>query len=254
MGKERIVEGLSGKQVLITGGCGDIGRAVARRFLDHGCRVALADLKAPQEPAQPDQFPGVEYFQCDVTSKASVESAVARLGRVDIAICNAGVVKPAAVLEIEETDWQRTLAVNLTGSFLVAQAAAKLMLRNERGTHGRRGSILFTGSWVQQMPWPECAAYCASKGGQEMLMKVLAQELASEGILCNIVAPGLVYAGLTRDIYDRDPAFRGRVDRTVPLGRMGEPVDIARAILFLSSEESSYVTGHVLSVNGGYYL
>src|SRR5262249_55578414 len=144
-----------------------------------------------------------------------------------------------------------TLDVNLTGSFHLAQAAARAMRDNPPGPGGRRGALLFTGSWVQEMPWPEAAAYCASKGGQLMLARVAAQELAAHGITCNLVAPGFVAAGLTRGIYETDPQFQSRVDSTVPLRRLASAEEVAGAFAFLASDDAAYITGTTLVVDGG---
>ncbi|MEI6083160.1 MAG: SDR family oxidoreductase [Verrucomicrobiota bacterium] len=242
------MKGVAGQRVLITGGCGDIGTAVARRFLEQGASVVLADLRDTRQLDAP-------YVHCDVTDAGSVTAAVAftvdRLGGLDVGIANAGMVANAPLLDAKLEDFQRTLAVNLTGSMLVAQAVARVLVQNPPSATGHRGTILFTGSWVQTMPWPGGTAYCASKGGQEMLMKVAAQELAAHGITCNIVAPGFVYAGLTKGIYDRDATFRGRVDSTVPLGRMSTAEEVAGAFVFLASTDGNYVTGTTLVVDGG---
>src|SRR4029453_9446539 len=106
--------------------------------------------------------------------------------------------------------------------------------KNQPNQVGQRGSVIFTGSWVQSMPWPEGASYCASKAGQEMLAKVMAQELAPQGITCNVVAPGIVYAGLSKAIYDRDKVFQKRVNRTIPLGRLSSTEEIAGTFLHLA--------------------
>lgn len=176
------LRGLEGKSVLITGGCGDIGRAVAERFLQAGANVVIADL-TPNEAgatlANSLHPSNALYVSCDVRDRRSVEQAVAfvvsKLGRMDVAISNAGAVTNAPILEITEEGWLDTLSVNLTGSLHVGQAAARAMMQNAPLASGRRGAILFTGSWVQRMPWPQGGGYCASKGGQEMLMKVMAQ-------------------------------------------------------------------------------
>ncbi len=252
------MKGLFHQRVFISGGCGDIGRAVAARFLEEGAHVVLADLLDPEKGAAVAGSlspTAAHYIPCDATNRSSVEAALAfvleKLGGLDVAISNAGTVSNQPFVEITEEAWRRTLEVNLTGSFLVAQAAVKAMLRNPRAGTARRGTLLFTGSWVQQMPWPEAASYCSSKGGQEMLMKVIAQEMAPEGITCNIVAPGMVYAGLTKAIYDRDAAFRERTDASVPLGRMSSAEELAGAFAFLASTEGAYITGSTLLIDGG---
>jgi len=111
--------------------------------------------------------------------------------------------------------------------------------------------VLFTGSWVQSMPWPEGTTYCASKAAQEMVMKVAAQELASDGITFNVVSPGIVYAGLTKGIYDADEQFRRRADETIPQGRLCSAEELAGAFAFLASDDAAYITGTTLTVDGG---
>ena len=251
------MRGLTGKRALITGGCGDIGRAVAGRLIEEGAAVVLADLLPVADGLERAKavHPDTGYLRCDVTDSrsadAAVRSAADLLGGLDIAISNAGIVANAPLLDASNEDWQRTLDVNLSGSFYFARAAAGVMKSNPVGAGGRRGTIVFTGSWVQEMPWPESVAYCASKGGQQMVMRVAAQELASLGITCNIVAPGLVSAGLTRSIYDRDEIFRRRVDVTVPLGRLCGVDEVAGSFAFLCSDDAAYITGTSIVIDGG---
>ena len=250
--------GINGKRVFVSGGCGDIGRAVAARFLAAGARVVLGDLlnpKAGMKAAKGLHASRAFYTPCDVTSPESVAEAMRfverKWRRLDIAICCAGIVANEPLVKIRLENWDRTLRVNLTGSLLVAQAAARLMMKNPPDKLHRRGVVIFTGSWVQTMPWPEGASYCASKAGQEMLMKVMAQELAPHGINCNIVAPGIVYAGLSRTIYDQNAAFRKRADATIPLGRLSSPEEVAGAFLYLASPDGAYITGTTIVVDGG---
>ncbi len=252
------MRGLKDKRVFISGGCGDIGRAVAQRFLEEGAFVILADIQEGGvcDSLGDQSMPGrVHFVSCDVTSPSSVDAAFAvaveRLGGLDVVISNAGTVSNQPFAEITTEKWQRTLDVNLTGSYLIAQAGLRALRANARTGHDLRGVILFTGSWVQQMPWPHAASYCVSKAGQEMLMKVIAQETAAEGISCNIVAPGMVYAGLTREIYDRDPAFRQACDQVVPSGRMSSAEELAGAFAFLASDDARYITGTTFLVDGG---
>ncbi len=255
------MQGIANTGVFITGGGGDIGLAVAKRFLAAGARVVLADLlpsakgRAIARSLHPT---AAAYVRCDVTRATSVDraftAALKFLGRLDTAICNAGMVANEPFVTVTEKNWSHTLAVNLTGSFLTAQRAARLMLKNPRRGRARRGTILFTGSWVQAMPWPGGTAYCTSKGGQQMLAKVVAQELAPHGITAALVAPGMVYAGLTKKIYDRDRHFAKIVDRTVPLLRMSTAEEVAGSFLFLASDDGAYITGTTLLVDGGAML
>ena len=253
------MQGIANSGVFITGGCGDIGLAVARRFVDAGARVMLADRlsasKGNPVVRKLLRSGAVSFVPCDVTRAGSVDAAfrAARtfLGRIDTVICNAGIALNEPFLKVSEKAWASTLAVNLTGSFLTAQRAARIMRKNRRKAGGRRGTILFTGSWVQDMPFPNGTSYCASKGGQQMLAKVMAQELARDGINVSLVAPGMVYAGLTRKIYDRNKTFAQFVDKAVPLGRMCTAEEVAGSFLFLASDDGAYITGASLLVDGG---
>jgi glucose 1-dehydrogenase len=253
------MRGIDKSGVFITGGCGDIGVAVARRFLDAGARVMLADrLSAGKGKAiikKKLKSPEVSFVTCDVTRGASVDAAFAAasefLGRIDTVICNAGIALNESFLNATEKAWTSTLAVNLTGSFLTAQRAARIMRRNRRKAHGRRGTILFTGSWVQDVPFPNGTSYCSSKAGQQMMAKVIAQELAADGINVSLVAPGMVYAGLTKRIYDRNKNFAELVDKIVPLGRMSSVEEVAGSFLFLASDDGAYITGASLLIDGG---
>lgn len=249
---------MTDQRVFISGGCGDIGRAVAARFLNAGARVVLGDLlpsEAGLKIAAALHPSKMFYTSCDVSAPSSVTQTFqfieATLGGLDVAICCAGAVANEPFLKITPAKWNHTLNVNLTGSLFVAQAAARLLLKNKPDATNRRGSVIFTGSWVQSLPWPEGGSYCTSKAGQEMLMKVMAQELAAHGITCNLVAPGIVYAGLSRTIYDQDEAYRQRVDHTVPLGRLCSAEEVAGAFLYLASSDGAYITGTSIVVDGG---
>ncbi|MCC6414986.1 MAG: SDR family oxidoreductase [Opitutaceae bacterium] len=252
------MNGITNTGVFITGGCGDIGQAVARRFLAAGARVVLADMLPMAQGralARKLDARNTAYTHCDVTRSSSVDRAFATaikfLGRLDTVICNAGAVENQPFVEVTEAAWKRVLEVNLTGSFLTAQRGARLLLKNPRRGRARRGTILFTGSWVQDMPWPQGAGYCASKGGQQMLAKIIAQELAPHGINAAIVAPGMVYAGLTKRICDRDKRFARQASRVAPLLRMSTAEEVAGSFLFLASEDGAYITGSTLLVDGG---
>ena len=175
---------LQDQVVVITGGLGDIGRATATRLLAEGARVALLDLeKARTHPwLAANQSERLVFEQADVAVRSQLDAALSavagRFGRIDVLIANAGMVANQPFLEVDAQSWESTLRVNLTGAFHSAQAAARIMVAQTPRASGIRGKILFTSSWVQEMPWPEGAAYATSKAGLRMLAKVIAQELA----------------------------------------------------------------------------
>lgn len=190
------------------------------------------------------------YVRADVTKPDQACSLVARtvecFGRLDVALCHAGIVISGPVLEYSEKDWDEVMAINLKGAFLVAQAAARTMVQQ-----GTRGKIVFTSSWVQDVPWPEITLYTVSKSGMSMLMRGMARELASKGIRVNAVAPGIVAVGMAKRQWDTEPDYRRRAEKAIPLGFMQPPESVADAFVFLCSDASDYMTGATLLVDGG---
>jgi NAD(P)-dependent dehydrogenase (short-subunit alcohol dehydrogenase family) len=186
------------------------------------------------------------YYQADVTDRAAVDAVLAVVDPLDVAIGNAGIVESAPFLQVTSQEWQRHLDVNLTGCFNVGQAAARVMVERRK-----RGLVLFTGSWVGEVPWPDIAAYCVSKAGVRMLARAMARELAPHGIRANVVAPGIVFAGMARHQFETDPTYARRASVVVPLGELGTPEQIAKATAFLCSPDAAYMTGAVLLVDGG---
>jgi NAD(P)-dependent dehydrogenase (short-subunit alcohol dehydrogenase family) len=246
---------LDALRVAITGGCGDIGRATAVRLIAEGSQVFLLDL-FPQEKGVAiansiAPSPSCSYLVCDVTSQTSVQQVLGSIGHIDVVICNAAIVKADRFIDIKAEEWLDSLMVNLTGAFYTAQAAAKLMLQHEPNSFGIRGKILFTGSWVQDMPFPGVASYLASKGGLKMLAKGMAQELASAGIRVNTVAPGIVMAGLSKQLYDRDPEYRKIATNAIPLGEFQSVESVAASFSFLASHDADYMTGATVLIDGG---
>ncbi len=243
--------------IAITGGCGDIGKATAGRLSAEGAKVVLLDLIDQAKGKAVAQAFGASaaYFRTDVTDRRAVDrslaSAASLHGRLDAVISNAGMVANQPFLEIDGEKWAKTLAVNLTGCFHVAQSAARIMVTQEPGRDGVRGKILFTGSWVQDMPFPEGTSYIVSKAGVKALARNMAQELAGKGIRVNVVAPGIVMAGLSKQVYETNPEFGPRATAAIPLGEFGTAEQVAEAFAFLCGPQSNYMTGSVLLIDGG---
>jgi NAD(P)-dependent dehydrogenase (short-subunit alcohol dehydrogenase family) len=241
---------LEGLGIAVTGAAGDLGGAMSIELARRGADVTMIDRLAEDEAR-----PRIEavaaagrctYRQADVTDRAAVDDALAGVDPLDVAIGNAGIVEPAPFLEVTHEQWQAQIDINLSGCFNVGQAAAKVMVARDRP-----GLILFTGSWVGEIPWPEISAYCVSKAGVRMLARSMARELAPHRIRVNVIAPGIVFAGMARRQYETDPAYARRASGVVPLGELGTPEQVARATAFLCSSEAEYMTGSVLLVDGG---
>lgn len=241
--------------VLITGAYGDIGRSLASAFARKGANLALCDLQPTDTAAlwfAELQKAGARVFyrQVDVTDPDATEAfahqAARELGSIDICIANAGIVERGMLIDLPLAAWRRTLDVNLTGCFLTAQAAARVMVQQGRG-----GQIIFISSWVQDIPRENIGAYCASKGGLKMLAKTLALELGPQGIRVNLVAPGFVDAGLTAQNLKKLPERRPQIEKEIPLGKLISAEQLAQTVCLLCSEEASYITGATLLVDGG---
>jgi NAD(P)-dependent dehydrogenase (short-subunit alcohol dehydrogenase family) len=236
---------LDGRGIVVTGGAGDIGNAIAHRLHADGAVVTVFDLAAPEDVA--DRLaPEMSYAQVDVRDRDAVDQALAAIDRLDVVFSNAGTVRSAPFLEVTAEDWDAHLAINLTGSFNLTQAAARLMAER-----GQPGHIVLTGSWVQDVPWPEISAYSVSKAGLKMLAKSAARELAPHRIRVNVLAPGIVDAGLARMQLETDPAYAARAGVVIPLEELQTPAQVADAARFLASDEAAYMTGAVLLVDGG---
>lgn len=246
----RTVNVSPGLGVVVTGGAGDIGRAIARELLGYGARLTLLDRRSPADTgsllSELDSLGPVAYEQVDVRDAEAVAAALARVDPLDVVVGNAGVVESAPFLEITPDQWRTQLEVNLTGCFNVGQAAARLMVER-----GRPGRVICTSSWVQDVAWPEICAYSVSKAGLKMLTRCMAAELASERILVNAVAPGIVAAGMARHQLETEPQYAARVAEAIPLGRLQTAEEVARAVAVLCSDAADYMTGTVLLADGG---
>ena len=225
------MERVQNKVALVTGAASGIGLATARLLEEEGARVIPVDVAAAA---------GV---RCDVTREIDVQRAFASIDRIDILINCAGVAVRRPVDEENETDWDRVMAVNLKGSYLCSKHALPKMVRG--------GSIIHTSSVTGITGVRNRAVYSASKGAIVALTRNMALDLAERGIRVNCVCPGFVRTPLLDGLL-RDPERAARVMAMHPLGRLGDPEDVARAILFLASGESSWITGHALVVDGGF--
>jgi NAD(P)-dependent dehydrogenase (short-subunit alcohol dehydrogenase family) len=228
---------------------------VVERLLEVSATVAVNDIVEDEKAAEVIRdagWPGDRclYFKADVTqqkeARALVERAVAAMGRLDVAICHAGMAQTCPILDYSAGDWDKLLDLNLKGAFLVAQAAARKMVA--AATAGR---IVFTSSWVQDVPWPDITPYNVSKSGMKMLMRGMARELAAKGIRVNSVAPGIVGVGMAKRQWDTEPDYRQRAGKAIPLGVLQTPESVADAMIFLCSSASDYMTGTTLLVDGG---
>jgi 3-oxoacyl-[acyl-carrier protein] reductase len=243
---------LDGKVALVTGASRGIGRAIAARLAGQGATVVAA-ARGDNAKACAEELTAAgrraEAITLDVTDAAAVEAApgdiVKRLGRLDIVVSNAGITRDQLLMRMKREDWDAVIATNLTASFLLAQAAMRPMLKQ------KGGRIIVISSVVGQSGNPGQANYAASKAGLIGFAKALAREVASRSITVNVVAPGMIETEMTRAI-----AEKAQVDwaSQIPLGRLGTVDEVAAAVSFLASDEASYITGHVLAVNGGMYM
>ena len=243
---------LTGRVALVTGASRGIGRAIAGKLAEQGATVVAA-ARGDHAGAAAAELTAkgwrVEAVGLDVTDRAAVErlpgEIVARHGRLDIVVSNAGVTRDQLLMRMKREDWDVVIETNLTATFGLAQAAMRPMLKQ------RGGRIIAVSSVVGQMGNAGQTNYAASKAGLIGFAKALAREVASRGITVNVVAPGMIDTDMTRAITEK-----AAVDWSaqIPLGRLGADDDVAAAVCFLASDEASYITGHVLAVNGGMYM
>jgi len=247
---------VEGKVALVAGSGGGIGGAGAAGLAREGAALLCADIDAAAAEAAAarirDAGGRANALALDVRDRPAVDAAIAAavsgFGHLDVLLDCAGVSQTASVLDLDPDEWNRVVAVNLTGMFHLGQAAAQQMVRQGSG-----GSIINVTSQLAEVARPERAAYVASKGGGRSLTQAMALELAPHGIRVNAIAPGPTLTGLTRASY-ADPERRRATIAQIPLGRLGEPEDIVGAILFLASDESRWVTGSTVTVDGGYLV
>ena len=228
---------LAGKRAVVTGGSSGIGLATAQALAEGGAEVWVFDLQKPVKPAG-------EFLALDVTDPASISAAFDKTGAPDIVVANAGTGSQAELTDTSRELWDKVIAINLTGVFQTVQAAAVLMKQR------RTGSIVLTASTNSYDGEARLTAYNASKAGVLGILHTAANELGPFGIRVNAVCPGLIRTRLTQPLFE-NPDYLRNYFQHIPLGRGGEPQEVAAAICFLASDLASYVTGAALLVDGG---
>ena len=247
---------LSGKVALITGGGTGIGRAIAEAFAREGAKVAIAARRKDKlaEVVAAISAAGGQALavSCDITQNADADRAVREteqhFGALHVLVNNAGIWSAATVEELSEDDWDRVMRVNIKGPFLMSRAALPAMRR------AGGGSIINTGSILGLVAMKSRAAYCASKGAVTMLTKAMALDHAHENIRVNCICPSLVETEMVKSLFPDTPEGRAVRDSRlagIPLGRMGKPADVAELAVYLASEESSWLTGVAIPLDGG---
>ena len=247
---------LDGQVAIVTGGAQGIGKAIARRLLEEGARVVIADVATEAGEAAESELSGygdVRFEECDVGERLDVRNLIAAtvnaFGDLTIAVNNAGIVATADFLDVTEEDFDRVLRVNLKGAFLVAQQAARHMVaRVQEGA--APGSIVNMSSVNAIFGLPTQVPYSISKGGMAQLTRVAAVALAPYGIRVNAVGPGSIATEMLETVLQNPEARRAMLSRT-PMGRAGQPEEIASIVAFLASSDASYVTGQTIYADGG---
>lgn len=242
---------LTGKTAIVTGGSRGIGRAAALTLAEAGADVAViyaGNTAAAEETVRLIEEKGRKglAIQCDVADEAAVTAMVKdvkkELGRIDILVNNAGITRDGLLMIMKEADWQAVLDTNLTGAFRCTKAVTRLMMKQ------RSGSIINITSVVGETGNAGQANYAAAKAGLIGFTKSVAKELASRNIRCNAIAPGCIETDMTA-VLGEDTV--DAMIKTIPMGRVAQPEEVAKAVLFLASDDASYITGQTLNVDGG---
>lgn len=240
---------LAQEVAIVTGAARGIGRAIAEALAAAGAKVVLADL-LPEVQATAAALTNEGYETLAVTGDVSrfadaeqiVDATIKHFGQVDIVVNNAGITRDNLLLRMSEEDWQKVIAINLTGTFNLTKAALKYMIKQ------RSGKLVNIASVIGEIGNVGQANYAASKAGVIAFTKSVAKEVASRGIRANAVAPGFIQSKMTEVLPEK---VKAELERQIPLVRLGRPEDVAKAVTFLVSADADYITGQVLNVDGG---
>ena len=246
---------LAGKKAIVTGGAAGIGKAIALAFANEGADVAIADVQIEKAQAVAQQIREqgrrAVAIHCDVGDSANVErmvgQAVQELGGLHILVNNAAVISQGQFWELSDDSWQRIIRNNLSSVFYCSRAAARVMIQQKQG-----GRIINLSSIHATLSDPQAAPYTAAKGGIEAMSRTMATELAPYKVLVNCVAPGATYSELTTPMYTE--AVKRALFQRVPLKEIAQPEWIAAGVVFLASDDARYMTGQVLTIDGGYVM
>ncbi|MDY0171032.1 MAG: 3-oxoacyl-[acyl-carrier-protein] reductase [Thermoguttaceae bacterium] len=248
--RPRISVDLTGRVALVTGAGRGLGRTIAQSLAASGASLACVDVDADALAETVDAVRSggsrAEAFTCDVTDSGRVnevvDQVVKQMGRLDILVNNAGITRDGMIMRMKDDQWDAVLAINLRGTFLFTRAAARPMMK------ARGGRIINIASVSGLMGNPGQANYSASKAGVIGLTRTVARELASRNITVNAIAPGFIATEMTAKLGEE---ILAQVQKEIPLGRLGEPQDVADAVLYLAGDAAEFITGHVLTVDGG---
>jgi NAD(P)-dependent dehydrogenase (short-subunit alcohol dehydrogenase family) len=246
---------LEGKLAIVTGGAAGIGKAIALALAQEGADVAIADIQDAKAEAVAEAIVAMGRralaISCDVSDSAQVNAMVAQVvdawGGLDILVNNAAIIAPGLFWELDDEDWHKIIRTNLDSVFFCSRAAAKVMIEQGRG-----GRIVSMSSIHATLSEPSAGPYTAAKGGIEAFARTMATELAPYRILVNCVAPGATYSELTTPMYT--DAVKKSLFQRVPLKEIAQPEWIAAGVVFLASDDARYMTGQVLTIDGGYVM
>ena len=244
---------LDGKTAIVTGGARGIGLAIARRYIDEGARVVIADIDESGKAAAASLGAAARFVRTDVGAPGDARNVVAEAcgvaGDLDILVNNAGIIHTADFLDVAEADFDRVIRVNLKGMFLIGQAAAKQMVAQVKA--GKPPGVIVNMSSINaRVAIPNQVPYCVSKGGVDQLTKVMALSLAPHGIRVNAIGPGSIMTDILKGVAT-DQAAKHRLLSRTPMGRIADPDEIASVATFLASSDASYITGETIYVDGG---